>query len=182
MEKSTLFLLLNMENQLDRYYISSTFLDYPDNSSLSIIIYLSGCSHNCKGCHSPKTQEKVPNYPELENEILIKLEAAFNMYRTNKLVISGGNPLDQHNLWLTKAICNHFNNKFICIYTGDLINDVKREGIKADFIKCGEYMEKYKQVSEKTNTYIQFASSNQELYSYYEGDYHLVSNNGRFLF
>lgn len=167
---------------MNRYYISSTFLDYPDNSSLAVILYLSGCKHNCKGCHSPETQKIKENYAGIEQEIYYKINAAFNTYRTNKLVISGGNPLDNSNINITKYLCDNFKDKFICIYTGDLINDIKRENIRVDFVKCGEYMEDYKQLSEKTDKYIQFASQNQELYSFYENKYHLVSKNGRYYF
>jgi len=55
-------------------------------------------------------------------------------------------------------------------------------GLKAEYIKCGQYDISQKQDSFKTDTFIQFASFNQELYKKIENNYVLVSKNGKYYF
>lgn len=159
--------------------LQTTWLDYPDNYSLAVIFYTYGCIHKCKNCHNLALQTPVLAYSkELIEEILIYCKRN----NTNKLVLSGGDCLLKGaNLSLTNAIIDKYRDVLdICIYTGYDIDYVKanvHKGFK--FVKCGKYDENMKIESDKTDDYLQLASTNQKLY---DGNYQLLSSNGRYYF
>jgi organic radical activating enzyme len=178
-----------------KYPIETTWIDYPDNESLAIILYVMGCGNGCKGCHNPefsyyhnRKNTRLFSYFHLADMLVTKCI----QLKTNKIVISGGDCLsllnfeDTKNLLSTiKFISSEIYYKYtlninICIYTGYTIESVKLLNIKNfNFIKCGCYKEELKQESIKTDNYIQFASSNQKLY---DCNYKLLSENGRYYF
>lgn len=146
-----------------------------------------GCDNNCINCHNPKFKDYFINnetiqlfYPQALSE---KIGKYMGLYRTDKIVISGGDPLSKYNIFKVKILlqnlyANSTNN--VCIYTGKDIEYVKKAEVKGfKFIKCGKYIEELKQESIKTDEYIQFASSNQGLY---DSNYNLLSENGRYYF
>lgn len=161
---------------------STSFLDFPDNESYSIVVYFTGCSFNCKNCQNKEL--KNPEY----NDSLVKeyldidsffkdIKIACEKNRTNYLVFSGGDPLFKTNLDLVKEFLNKYGNHFnIAIYTGHDIVDVEEIGVKGfDFIKCGVYNEDFKQGSKKDNYQMALASSNQ---NWYNSNFERISNNG----
>lgn len=169
------------------YPIQNTWIDYPDNSSLALLVYLIGCNNNCKNCHNLEYQnfnsinEKIVNI-DLDifiSNLLIQKEKQ----KTNKLVLSGGDPLFKNNLKDIKELLNNElikDNFNICIYTGHDIDYVKENDIKNfNFIKCGKYEEQNKDKSEKTDFYIKFGSKNQKLYN---NNYKLISENNVYYF
>jgi anaerobic ribonucleoside-triphosphate reductase activating protein len=163
------------EDEEKNMYMDITFSDYPSKDGLAVICYIHGCEHNCKNCHNINLQ-KIE-----EDEEIIRLDDIENYCirnNTNKIVISGGDPLYNNNKNFTKFICRELGEKYnICIYTGYSIDDVDFNGFK--FIKCGKYDIERKQESFKTDDFIQFASSNQKLYNYKK---ELISNRGRYEF
>lgn len=163
---------------------STTFLDYPDDESLAIIVCMIGCDNKCKGCQNPELKDYnylkgVTIYDNDDFIIELKKHAIRN--KTNKIVLSGGDPLSCFNIKSTKYILEKCGSELdICIYTGHDINYVKNNNVKGfKFIKCGYFDISNLQKSEKTDDYIQFASPNQELY---DGDFNLLSKNGRYYF
>lgn len=160
-------------------FISSSFLDYPDNENISIIFYMPGCNNNCIGCQNKELKEYV-GYEE-EDLILEKIKERCLKEHSNKLCLQGGDPLFSKNLDLTRYILDKMSSTFdICIYTGLNISEVKKLDLRGfKFIKCGKFDEDLYIGSKKTDTYLQFASSNQELY---DADLNLISKNGIYYF
>lgn len=158
--------------------LDSTFLEYPDNSSIATIFYFSGCDRNCEGCQNTSLKQ----YEHLdENEVLSGIVNYSSRLKTDKLVLCGGDPLYKKNIDLTRKILYNLGSKFnICIYTGALIDEVKKLNLSGfKFIKCGIF-DKTKFIgSKKTDDYIQFATTNQELYN---DNLDLVSHNGIYYF
>lgn len=159
------------------FNIEVTFTDYPDDVSLAVIFYMNGCEHNCTDCHNKELQ-KEKTYPV---NIIDKIIDYCNRNKTNKIVLSGGDPLYKTNIDLTNKIIDMCKNNYdICIYTGyniDYAKKVLHLGFK--FIKSGKYIPELKQKSIKNDDYIQLASSNQE---FYNKNYMLISNKGRYYF
>lgn len=159
--------------------LQTTWLDYPDNVSLAVIFYTYGCIHKCKNCQNPSLQTPVESYPRgIIDEILMYCKRN----NTNKLVLSGGDCLLKGaNLDLTNAVIDKYGNELdICIYTGYDIDYVKanvHKGFK--FVKCGKYDENMKTEPNKTDNYVQLASTNQKLY---DSNCRLLSSNGRYYF
>jgi organic radical activating enzyme len=149
-----------------------SFLDYPDNHSHCIVLFFPGCSHCCNNCHNPLLQLWQP--------IVFDLDLLSKKYKTKKIVLSGGDPLYPLNIGYVRKLLFNNNSFDYCIYTGydiDYVKQLDLTGFK--YIKCGKYDEQLKQIPIKTNEYIQFSSSNQELYN---ANYDLLSNGGRYVF
>lgn len=160
-----------------------SFLDYPDSGSWAVVVYIMGCNHNCPGCHNPQFQDISNINKDIKevslqsfNEYLAKL---MKKHRTNKLVLSGGDPLAPYNVNFVREFLN--STKYdVCIYTGytwDYIKTLNLSNFK--FLKCGRYLSNVSQTSEKTDEYFQLASKNQKLYN---SNFELLSKDGRYYF
>ena len=158
--------------------VQSTFLEYPDNSSIATIFYFSGCDRSCDGCQNTSLKEYTPLD---EKKVLSGIVNYSKRLKTNKVVLCGGDPLYKKNIDLTRKILYNLGKDFdICIYTGALIDEVKKLNLSGfKFIKCGVF-DKTKFIgSKKTDDYIQFATSNQELYNEF---LELISHDGIYYF
>ena len=159
-----------------------SFTDYPDNISYSLLIYLLGCGHNCFNCQNPELQNskntKIKNIFIHANTLMHYIDQACKEEsQIDNIVITGGDPLFQNNLYFTKKFCEEYGEKYnIAIYTGASIDFVKENSIKNfKYIKCGQYIEELKQEIYKNDYEIQLASSNQE---WYDSNYKQISQNG----
>lgn len=161
--------------------LMESWLDYPDSMSLALVAYFPGCSHGCLGCHNIEMQREIPENDRycmmdiLSNYIPFKL----SRLHTNKLVISGGDPLHPSNINYLKLFITKLSSTVdICVYTGYDKEYVIENGISGfKFIKCGRY-EADKRLSSagtKTNTELHLASSNQIMY---DANFIPISKNG----
>ena len=162
--------------------ITSTWLDYPDKEDCALVVVMMGCDNACPFCQNPEFKNPAynTNTKEYTTDSLIKeLEVLAKRNRTNKVVLSGGDPLSCFNIKFTKELLAKTNLK-ICIYTGHSIDYVKLHGIKGfEFVKCGVFDKTKFQESQKTDEYMRFASTNQKLF---DSNYCCLSQNGVYLF
>jgi organic radical activating enzyme len=160
---------------------SGSFLDYPDNESPAVVAYVCGCEQTCPECHNPALKHRESGTEMKEAEFEFRIYSELYRCKTNKLVISGGDPLHPGNINVIKNFLLKNQHKIdICIYTGYNIEYVKRHSITGyKFIKCGTYDEKLKQLSEKTDKRMVLSSANQKLYN---SDAHQISKQGIFYF
>lgn len=157
-------------------YITWTLLEYPDNYSIATILYFNGCDKYCKGCQNLELQRYDDDIPDVN--ILIKdIKDYCKRSKTNKIVLCGGDPLYYKNIPITEEILRELGNFYdICIYTGKSIEEVKKLNLSNfKFIKCGIFDINKFIGSNKTDNFIQFASSNQELY---DNNLNLLSKDG----
>jgi organic radical activating enzyme len=163
-------------------FYDTTFSDYPDPINIAVIVFLSGCSHNCKGCQNPALQKIHEKFSEQKNkQIVEKIKKLCKDNNTNKVVLSGGDCLNDCNISTTKKILNELSEDFdIIIYTGYSIEEVHKKGITGyKFIKCGKFDCNNIQPVKKTDEYIQFVNKTQNLYDHSEKQ---ISANGRYYF
>ena len=157
-------------------FITSTFLEYPDNYSIATIVYFSGCDRNCIGCHNTTLKE----YSPLPDDISNMIKSYCERLNTNKVVLCGGDPLYTKNLQKTKEIISTLTDFDVCIYTGFSVEEAKKTGINGfKFIKCGFFDQTKFIGSKKTDDFLQFATSNQKLF---DSNFKLLSNNGIYYF
>lgn len=162
----------------------ATFLDYPDPESYAVSICFMGCDNGCPHCQNPEFQN--PLYDNLTKEydvqgLIEELKIFCKRNRTNKVVLSGGDPLSCYNIEFTKELLKLSSDIFdYCIFTGHDKKYCKNNGVKGfKFLKCGYFDYKNKRESLKTDDYIQYASPNQELY---DEKYCLLTKNGVYYF
>lgn len=162
--------------------ISATWLDYPDDESLALTVVMMGCDNGCPKCQNPEFQN--PFYDKMTKdytpqELEAELQILGKRNHTNKLVLSGGDPLAPCNIEWTKEFLN-ITSFDVCIYTGHNIEWVKEHGVsKFVFVKCGKFDFKTYRESLKDDEKMVFASPNQELYN---NNFDLLSQDGIYYF
>lgn len=78
-------------------YHNITYPDMNNGSGLRVVLWLSGCSHKCKGCQNPQTWDANSGIPfdELaKEELLRELDKDY----ISGLTLTGGDPLFESNL------------------------------------------------------------------------------------
>jgi organic radical activating enzyme len=176
------------KNYTANVIFSSSFLDYPDPESHSVVAFMMGCNNNCKGCHNYRFKDRIFFSDDIKtydiHDFCKEVRKRLTANRTNKLVLSGGDPLSSFNIDFTKELLN--NKPFcsscdICIYTGYDIEYVKNNNLPNTFkyIKVGNYIEDVSKKPKKTSEKFVLASSNQGIY---DNTYNLLSKDGIFLF
>ena len=105
-------------------YHNITKDDMLNGEGLRVTLWVSGCYHNCKGCHNPETWNpnggEIWDWNELINHILDLITA--NGIQRN-LSVLGGEPLDTYDKrdfirLLIKVVKSRFPDIKICIWTG----------------------------------------------------------------
>ena len=111
-------------------------ISYPDQNNgdgLRVVLWLSGCSHHCKGCQNPQTWD-------INSGILFNDYAKYELFRElcndyiSGITFSGGDPLNENNIegviQLISEIHTLFPSKTIWLYTGftweELTKDITR--------------------------------------------------------
>lgn len=116
-------------------YHNITTDDMLNGDGLRVVLWVSGCSHGCKGCHNPQTWDEnsgIKFDDESKKELFEKLSKDY----ISGLTISGGDPLHWSNvdcvLSLIKEIKLTFPDKTIWLYTGDEVKSMELDDRKAE--------------------------------------------------
>ncbi|MCD8090985.1 MAG: anaerobic ribonucleoside-triphosphate reductase activating protein [Clostridiales bacterium] len=109
-------------------YHNITHDDMKNGDGLRTVLWVSGCSHHCPGCHNPITWDASDGIPfdrAAEDEIFSQLNEDY----ISGLTLSGGDPLFPANreevTALAKDVKESFPNKNIWLYTGYLWEEIK---------------------------------------------------------
>lgn len=163
----------------------TTWLDYPDNESLAVIVCMLGCDNCCKGCQNPDLKDYLYKHSsvieysvdEFSSNLLFECERQ----KTNKVVFSGGDPLSKFNIDNIKEVLAKVGSELdICVYTGHSVDYCRDNNVKGfKYLKCGHFDINNFRKSYKNDDEMCFASPNQELYN---SEYRLLSVNGIYKF
>ena len=105
-----------------------------NGTGIRVVLWVSGCSLHCKGCHNPETWS-LNSGKLFDEEAKKELFEALDKSYIQGITFSGGHPLEDENLIethnLITEIKNKFPNKDIWLYTGlefeDIINNPLRD-------------------------------------------------------
>ena len=110
-----------------------------------VVLWVSGCSHKCEGCHNPETWD--PNSGKLFTvKELRKIIEFLDKPYIKGLTLSGGDPLMPENragvLQLVKAVKDNYPTKDIWLYTGYEYSKIKDLDILnyVDVVVDGEFI------------------------------------------
>jgi len=162
--------------------LGTSFLDYADNESLAVIVYVMGCDHGCSGCHNQQFSDfnYSASYTVNFDKLSSILKESTKKHRTKKVVIGGGDPLHPKNIEFVKYVLNKLTEYQFMVYTGYDVDYVKKNKVKGfTLLKCGRYEEDKKQKSVKTDSKFCLASKNQKIY---DCNYRLLSSDGTLFF
>ena len=102
-------------------YHTITYPDQNNGDGLRVVLWLSGCSHHCKGCQNPQTWDTNSGIKFDDNafsELFDELEKDY----ISGLTLTGGDPMFENNLSQVYNICSFAKRilpqKTIWIYTG----------------------------------------------------------------
>ena len=112
-------------------YHNITYPDQNNGDGLRVVLWVSGCSHHCKGCQNPQTWDTnsgVPFDESAKEEIFKELNKDY----ISGITLSGGDPLNEANLDGVLGLVNQirllFPQKTIWLYTGYRVRGIQ-EGL-----------------------------------------------------
>lgn len=141
-------------------YHNLTYPDQNNGDGLRVVLWLSGCSHHCKGCQNPQTWNPDSGIlfdEKAFNELFDELEKDY----ISGITLTGGDPMFIDNLSNVYDICSfikrYYPNKTIWIYTGytweelnsnGYMNDERQLILKyCDVLVDGEYKEELRDIT-----------------------------------
>lgn len=134
-----------------------------DGPGVRSVLYLQGCSRNCKGCQNEGIKEHGKGTMFSIEEMVAYIESNCS---NKKITISGGEPLEQADS--LECLIQRLKKKGynVCLYTGWEIERVPNNILRlVDYIKTGSF------VIDLMNPDIQYVgSSNQRMFSIDNGD------------
>ena len=130
-------------------YHNITKDDMLNGDGLRVVLWVSGCTHACKGCHNPITWDVNDGLlfdEKAKEEIFCELRKDY----VSGITFSGGDPLHHANrkevYALAKEIKETFKDKSIWLYTGYEWNEVKDLPLmkEVDVLVDGKFVEALK--------------------------------------
>ena len=102
-------------------YVDIYKTDTTNGEGVRVVLWTTGCSHHCQGCHNPQTWSPTNGKPYTENTQNEILEALNKSYISG-ITLSGGDPLYTDNLKeiynLVLRIRKELPTKTIWLYSG----------------------------------------------------------------
>lgn len=95
--------------------------DMLNGDGLRVVVFVSGCTKKCEGCHNPETWD-FQSGKEFTLDNLTEVEKELDKDYISGITLSGGDPLEYNNLPDTYDIVYNvkkkYPNKTIWLYTG----------------------------------------------------------------
>ena len=147
-------------------YASIRTCDIANGEGVRVTLFVSGCTHHCKGCFNPDQWDfnyGEPFVREVEDRILRELEPSF----ISGLTILGGEPMEPANQRVLVPFLRRFREKFgdtktLWVYTGCVLDaetmnlkpaTFNLEGTTKEFLRMvdvlvdGPFVEELKDIS-----------------------------------
>lgn len=144
-------------------YMSITKNDTNNGDGFRVVLWVSGCTHHCRGCQNKFSWESGigEKFTEQTKEELFK---ELNREEIEGITLSGGDPLFPSNIKeitsLCKEIKDKYPNKTIWLYTGSLFSEIRNLEVTKylDVVVDDEYIMEERDISLKWR-----GSSNQRV-------------------
>lgn len=120
-----------------------------NGDGLRVVLWVSGCSHGCKGCHNQVTWNPDDGLlfdEDARQEIYAELGKDY----VNGVTFSGGDPLHEANIKeitdLAREVKEKYPDKTIWLYTGSVWDEIKDLDVfdYVDVLVDGEFVEEKK--------------------------------------
>lgn len=136
-----------------------------DGEGIRVVVWLQGCSHNCKGCHNPITHDFNGGFLADTEEIK---EEISKLKLVDGVTLSGGDPMFQVDASLDIAkFCHHIGLNVWCYtgYTFEQLLDIAKVNPKMlALLKELDVLVDGKFILEKKSADVKFrGSSNQRI-------------------
>ena len=127
-------------------------MDTANGKAIGTVLWVSGCSHHCKGCHNPETWNACHGQPFTETTLKTLIDS-LNYPYVQRLTLSGGDPLYEQNRVTIEAIVKRIKQalpeKKIWLYTGYLWEDITDLELLdyIDVLVDGKFIQELKDIS-----------------------------------
>lgn len=121
---------------------------------IRVVLWVSGCSLHCKGCHNPETWSLCSG-KLFDEEAKKELFEALDKSYIQGITFSGGHPLENENISEVYSLCKEIKEKFptkdIWLYTGWLFEDVNSYLVMKyiDVLVDGKYIDEQRDLTLK---------------------------------
>lgn len=113
---------------------------FVDAEGVSCVLFISGCKHNCKGCHSPQTHN-FDNGIELTDEVIQEINAEIDKRPfLSALVLSGGDPMYSAKYLVDVLEKLHIPKKTIWCYSGFTFEEIIKDADMFNLLKKCNYL------------------------------------------
>lgn len=132
-------------------YHNITMDDMLNGDGLRTVLWVSGCSHHCRGCQNPQTWPSDSGIP-FDEAAKAELFANLSKDYISGVTFSGGDPLcacNQETIGaLIAEIREKFPNKTIWLYSGDVFENIRDLPFlpMVDVMVDGPYIEELRDV------------------------------------
>ena len=153
------------------YYGEIKKCDIANGPGVRVSLFVSGCTHHCKGCFNEETwsfEYGKPFTEEVQKQLLSSLDHDY----IEGLTLLGGEPMEPSNqeslLPFIKAVREHLPGKTIWCFTGyDFEKDIlgkmmKTSAVTRELIPLFDVMVDGKFVAEKKNLSLKFRGSENQ--------------------
>ena len=126
--------------------------DTANGPGIRTTVWVSGCSHKCKGCHNSHTWDPTKGTP-LDNDLINSILDSLSPSYVSGITFSGGDPLYPLNVGAVTSLAglvrSRYPDKSIWVYTGYLYEEVKNYEIMnyIDVLVDGPYVEYLRNIS-----------------------------------
>ena len=123
-------------------------VDVANGSGVRVSLFVSGCTHHCKGCFNSELWDHAAG-EELTDDVILKVLDLCDKPYIRGLSLLGGEPLDPNNIQRLLLLCRLFKirypHKDIWCYTGYLWDQVKRYHIMKyiDVLVDGKFVQNF---------------------------------------
>lgn len=124
-------------------------VDVANGEGVRVSLFVSGCSHHCKGCFNAELWNYNAGKP-FDMDAIREIIALCNRDYITGLSLLGGEPLDPKNITVVTNLCQSFKHAFpdktIWCYTGYKWEDIKQYNIvkHLDVLVDGQFVEDLK--------------------------------------
>lgn len=150
-------------------YLGLSYNSVANGPGIRLVLWMSGCDHNCKGCHNPESHDPKAGEPitnKLINQTIAK-ELVNHSYLRG-VTTSGGDPFYRNNRAhlheTVKSIRGWCGSKRdIWIYTGYLYEDLMKDDLCKDILSMADVLVDGPYVDALKDTLKFRGSSNQRI-------------------
>lgn len=153
---------------------------FADAEGVSCVLFISGCKHNCVGCHSPQTHDF--NYGlEITDEVIEKINEEIDKRPfLNALVLSGGDPMYSAKDLLLILPKLHIPNNNIWCYSGFTLKEIQSNPDMAELLnKCTHLIDGVFDINKRDITLRFRGSSNQTIWEKKNNQWVAITKKGK---
>lgn len=138
-----------------------------DGEGMRVVLFVSGCRIECKGCHNPQSHDFNNGVLFTENTMQELIDLLGKPYISG-ITLSGGHPLETQNaddvLEIVKRVKTIFPNKDVWIYSGYVWEIIMTNPKLVEIMKYCDVLVDGAYIDELRDLTLQFrGSSNQRL-------------------